>query len=81
MGGSYARTNVPSAQSFSYNPDNSLQKLGTFTVPNDNNGNITCMVSSPCPQFSYDARGISSRREQVWPRSISATTRWGAGTS
>ena len=27
------------------------------TVQNDNNGDITCMVSSPCPQFSYDARG------------------------
>ena len=58
VGGSFARTNLPTtAQTFSYNPDNSLQKLGSVTVQNDNNGDITCMVSSPCPQFSYDARG------------------------
>ena len=57
-GGTYARTNLPTtAQSFSYYPDNSLQKLGALTVQNDNDGNITCMVSSPCPQFSYDVRG------------------------
>ena len=58
VGGSFARTNLPTtAQSLSYNPDNSLKKLGSVTVQNDNNGDITCMVSSPCPQFSYDARG------------------------
>ena len=58
VGGTYARTNLPTtAQTFSYYPDNSLQKLGALTVQNDNDGNITCMVSSPCPQFSYDVRG------------------------
>ena len=58
VGGTFARTNLPTtAQSLSYNPDNSLKTLGSVTVQNDNNGDITCMVSSPCPQFSYDARG------------------------
>ena len=58
VGGSYARTNLPSAQSFSYNPDNSLKTLGSFTVTNDNSGNITCMSStSGCPQFAFDERG------------------------
>ena len=58
VGGSFARTNLPTtAQSLSYNPDNSLKTLGSVTVQNDDNGDITCMVSSPCPQFSYDARG------------------------
>ena len=59
VGGSYARTNLPTtAQSFSYNPDNSLKTLGSFTVTNDNNGNITCMSStSGCPQFAFDERG------------------------
>ena len=58
VGGSYARTNLPTtAQSFSYNPDNSVKTLGSVTVQNHDNGDITCMVSSPCPQFSYDVRG------------------------
>ncbi len=56
VGGSLAQTNLPLAQSFSYNPDNSLETLGSITVQNDNDGNITCM-STTCPQFSYDARG------------------------
>jgi hypothetical protein len=56
VGGSLARTNLPLAQSFSYYPDNSLETLGSITVINDNDGNITCM-STTCPQFSYDARG------------------------
>ena len=57
-GGSLCQDQLPTtAQSFSYNADNSLQKLGALTVQNDNDGNITCMVSSPCPQFSYDVRG------------------------
>ncbi len=56
VGGSLAQTNLPLAQSFTYNPDNSLNTLGSVTVQNDNDGNITCM-STTCPQFSYDARG------------------------
>ena len=38
-------------------PGQLVQKLGAVTVENDNDGNITCIVSSPCPQFSYDVRG------------------------
>ncbi len=56
VGGSLAQTNLPLAQSFTYNPDNSLKTLGSITVQNDNDGNITCMTTT-CPQFSYDARG------------------------
>ncbi len=56
LGGSLAQTNLPLAQSFSYNPDNSLNKLGSITVINHNDGNIQCM-STTSPQFSYDARG------------------------
>jgi hypothetical protein len=60
VGGSLASTNIPNpppgGEIFSYSPDNSLNTLGSVTVQNDNDGNITCM-STTCPQFSYDARG------------------------
>ena len=46
-GGTYARISPVTAQSLSYNADNSLQKLGALTVRNDNDGNITCMVGGP----------------------------------
>jgi RHS repeat-associated protein len=60
VGGNLAATGIPTAQTFAYNPDNSLKTIGSVAVTNDNNGNITCM-NGTCPggvgSFAYDARG------------------------
>jgi RHS repeat-associated protein len=60
VGGTLAATGIPTAQTFAYNPDNSLKTIGSVAVTNDNDGNITCM-NGTCPggvgSFAYDARG------------------------
>jgi RHS repeat-associated protein len=60
VGGNLAATGIPTAQTFAYNPDNSLKTIGSVAVTNDNDGNITCM-NGTCPggvgSFAYDARG------------------------
>jgi RHS repeat-associated protein len=57
VSGSFARTIIPLAQSYSYNADNSLKTVSSVTATNDNDGNITCLLTSGCPQYAYDARG------------------------
>src|SRR5208282_4697172 len=63
VGGSLASTGIPTAQTFSYNNDNSLDTFGTSTVTNDKNGNITCLYSGLCSgtthigTLSWDVRG------------------------
>ena len=57
LGGSLAATTIPAVQTFSYNADNSLKTLGSVTVGNDNDGDITCLTGTSCGEFSYDARG------------------------
>jgi hypothetical protein len=60
VGGSLANMPTPQpAQSFTYNPDNSLKTVGSSAVANDNDGNILCIAGNLCSpnEFSYDERG------------------------
>src|SRR5215471_1787330 len=56
VGGSFARIGIPTPQTFTYNPDNSLKTLGSITATNDADGNLICW-SAACPNFAYDERG------------------------
>ncbi len=57
VSGSLAASSIPAPQTFTYNADNSLAKVGSSTVSNDQGGNITCIGGSGCGTFSYDERG------------------------
>ncbi len=61
VSGSFARTGIPAQGSMTYNADNSLVTLNSVGVTNDKGGNITCIGSSGCPQFAYDAMGHLSQ--------------------
>jgi len=54
VGGTLATTSIPAAQTFGYNNDDSLSKIGALTVTNDNDGNIS---SGAAGAFTYDERG------------------------
>ncbi len=59
VAGSFARTTIPAAQTFSHNPDNSLKTVGSYTATNDSDGNVLCIGigTDGCPWYSYDERG------------------------